>query len=237
VKKISDEEMRRYYLANLNCLDDNIGRLLDVLEDLKLVENTLIIFISDNGGEPLTGANNRPLCGSKYTMHEGGIRVPFIISWPKNLPQGIVYEHRVSALDIVPTCIEAAGIKTIDPRHFDGANMIKSIQKNIPTKAAKNPLYFKFGKHWAIIDDKWKLVYTDDYNPLKRPITSQILLGNHNNRIALFDLENDPAERFNLIDLETHIARDLKEKFEKWLDSMRSDHQNYQFSDGHTKAF
>lgn len=231
VKDISDEEMRRYYLANLNCLDDNIGRLLDVLEKLNLKENTLIIFMSDNGGEPLAGANNLPLSGSKYTMYEGGIRVPFAMSWPEKLPAGKVYSHRISALDIVPTCIEAAGVQNAGNSRFDGASLIFPILNDKPSPAVQNPLFFRFEKHYAVIDDDWKLVYTEDYNPVDRPITSQILLGSSNNQLALFNLSKDAGERNNLIEEEPAIAEDLKEKFSIWLSTMKDDYQNYVFSE------
>jgi arylsulfatase A-like enzyme len=230
VNKITDEEMRRYYLANLNCLDDNIGRLLNTLEELKIAENTFILFISDNGGEPLSGANNLPLCGSKYTMYEGGIRVPFMLSWPGKLPENTTYQYRVSALDIVPTCLEAAGIKNAGSDEFDGTSLLQPVRENVPSPASKVPLFFKFGEHFAVIDGSWKLVFTEDYNPENRPITSQILLGSSNNTPALFNLQDDPSERINLINQHPSVARELESKFKDWLEIMREGRENYSFN-------
>ena len=229
VGDISDEGKRKLYLANLNCLDDNIGRLLDELEQQGLMENTLVLLISDNGGEPLTGANNLPLCGSKYTMHEGGIRVPFIISWPKSLPKGKLYEHRVSALDIVPTCLQTAGIVPNDTIDLDGSSLIDPIVKDEPSAKAQEPLCFKFGNQWAIIDQGWKLVYAEDYNPGWRPITSQILLGANSGKVALYNLNEDNGERNNLIEIEVEKAKELQQKFDNWLEQMKADHQHYSF--------
>ncbi|MEE4116509.1 MAG: sulfatase-like hydrolase/transferase [Marinilabiliaceae bacterium] len=229
VGKISDEEKRKLYLANLNCLDDNIGRLLDSLENLDLLENTMILLISDNGGEPLTGANNLPLSGSKYTMHEGGIRVPFIVSWPSKLPEGILYSHRVSGMDIVPTCLEAAGIIPDQSTSFDGSSIIDPLKENLPSEKAENPLYFKFGNQWAIIDKGWKLVYAEDYNPENRPITSQIRLGANSGKVALYNLNNDIGERNNLIEDEPEMANELQQKFDLWLKEMKNNHDKYKF--------
>ncbi len=229
VGKITDEEKRKLYLANLNCLDDNIGRLLNTLEELSLHENTLIIMVSDNGGEPLTGANNLPLSGSKYTMHEGGIRVPFIISWPKFLPKEKLYQHRVSALDIFPTCLEAAGITPNDSLTFDGNSLIDPIRNDVPSQMAEKPLCFKFGEQWAIIDKDWKLVYAEDYNPENRPITSQIRLGANSGKVALYNLNEDIGERNNLIEIEPKKAKELQQKFDWWLKKMKADHPNYVF--------
>jgi arylsulfatase A-like enzyme len=232
VGKITDEGKRKLYLANLNCLDDNIGRLLDSLEKLGLLENTLVVMISDNGGEPLTGANNLPLSGSKYTMHEGGIRVPFIVSWPKVFPKGKLYQHRVSAMDIVPTCLEAAGIKTDESTLFDGASLIQAIEKDIPSKGHEKPLCFKFGNQWAIVDNGWKLVYAEDYNPKNRPITSQIQLGANSGKVAMYNLNEDIGERNNLIEQEAEKAKELQQKFDLWMQEMKADHENYQFWKG-----
>ena len=229
VGKITDEDKRKLYLANLNCLDDNIGRLLDALEKQDLLENTLIILISDNGGEPLTGANNLPLSGSKYTMHEGGIRVPFIVSWPNVLPKGKFYQHRVSAMDIVPTCLEAAGITPDESIKFDGNSLIQPIEKNVPSARSEKPLCFKFGNQWAIIDKGWKLVYAEDYNPQNRPITSQIRLGANSGKVALYNLNEDIGERINLIETKSEKANELQQKFDAWLIEMKEDHSNYKF--------
>lgn len=229
VGEITDEGKRNLYLANLNCLDDNIGRLLDVMEEHGLLENTLILLISDNGGEPLTGANNLPLSGSKYTMHEGGIRVPFIVSWPEALPKGNLYQHRVTAMDIVPTCLDAAGISSADSIDFDGGSLLDVVVANKPSPKAQEPLCFKFAKQWAIIDQGWKLVLATDYNPRWRPITSQIQLGANSGVLALYNLKEDVGERNNLINDYPDKASELEQKFNIWLNEMKTSHKEYSF--------
>src|SRR5690606_15491730 len=94
---IGDEDMRKYYLANLNCLDDNIGRLLDAMKQEGLDKETLIIFISDNGGAPLTGANNAPLTAGKYSLWEGGIKNRMAVVWPGKIKGGTIESNYVSA--------------------------------------------------------------------------------------------------------------------------------------------
>ncbi|UCS91760.1 sulfatase-like hydrolase/transferase [Echinicola marina] len=227
VGKISDEEMRKYFLANLNCLDDNIGRLLDALEAAGNMENTMILLVSDNGGEPLAGANNLPLSGSKYTMHEGGIRVPMILSWPNGLPKEKDYNHRVSTLDIFPTFMEAAGIDIPKDAALDGSSLIAPIKENKASKSAKDPLFFQFGNQWAVIDQNYKLVFANDYNPKNRPITSQIMLGAHPGKVALYNLEADPGERQNLIEQDSLRAQEMQSLRENWLQGMKGKYGNY----------
>ena len=116
--EISNEEMRKYYLANLNCLDDNIGRVIDALDEAALSDNTVILFFSDNGAPPTTGAQALPLAGSKFTIWEGGIRIPFILARPGDPHAGEIWDQPIITLDLVPTCLEAAGIES--PGNLDG---------------------------------------------------------------------------------------------------------------------
>ena len=117
------DEKRRLYAAMINAVDDGVGRLLRALRDLKLESDTLVFFLSDNGGPTaVTHASNAPLRGAKGQVYEGGIRVPFIARWPGRLPAGKLYHHPVSSLDIFPTAAAVAGAKP--PAALDGVNLL-----------------------------------------------------------------------------------------------------------------
>ena len=210
---INDEDMRRYYLANLNCLDDNVGRLLDTLERLGLGDNTLLVFFSDNGGSPLTGADNRPLRGSKYLLWEGGLRVPFMMRWPGRLPEGQCYSHRVSTLDILPTCLEAAAVET--PGELDGTSMLTVVQEDTVAPSAQTPLFWQFQKQYAVRDGDWKLVKAPDA-PGRQP-TSRFISGPiAANRGQLFNLVEDPSEQHDMYDESPEIAERLEVLYRSW---------------------
>lgn len=214
---IGDEAMRRYYLANLNCLDDNVGRLLDTLDQLDLCDNTLLILFSDNGGSPLTAADNRPLRGSKYLLWEGGIRVPFIVRWPKRLPKGETYHHRVSTLDIVPTCLEAAG--AVVPGGLDGAGMLGAIGQGIPAPSADEPMFWRFQNQYAVRNRDWKLVKSNDTTD--RQPSSRFLDGPASGDTPqLFNLEDDASEQHNLYGNHPDVVQQLEELYRRWWESM-----------------
>lgn len=216
---ISDEEMRKYYLANLNCLDDNIGRLLDRLDDLGLTENTLVIFFGDNGGSPLTGANNRPLRGGKYIMFEGGLRVPVMLRWPGYFKAGGEYRYPFSTLDILPSVCEAAGLPQPEPR--DGESFLTAVKENKPAPGGTKPLFWKFQINWAVRDGDWKLVKTRDQQ--RRQPTSQILGGPPTNEEpALFNLRDDPSEQNNVIAEHPEVAARLQKLYDEWWQEMQN---------------
>jgi arylsulfatase A-like enzyme len=213
---IGDEEMRKYYLANLNCLDDQIGRLLDALERLGLEENTLVVFSSDNGGAPEGGGNNRPLRGSKYTVFEGGIRVPFMVRWPRMLPRGKVYPYRVSTLDILPTCLEAAVGKQIgEDAGLDGASFLQAVRFGKPSPTEGRPLFWSFRERWAVIDGDWKLMQNPGttVEPTSEIITSGDLA---DKKPVLFNLSKDPSEQHDRSEQNPNVVRRLKWLFEEW---------------------
>jgi len=116
---------RRIFAAMLAQLDDNIGRLLATLERNGVAENTLIVFLSDNGGATaeLTSSNH-PLRGGKGDLWEGGVRVPFLISWPQRLPRDATFDAPVSALDVFDTALAASGIATDSLPSRDGVDLL-----------------------------------------------------------------------------------------------------------------
>ncbi len=116
---------RRTYAAMVAVMDEQIGRVLDALRRSGIESNTLVMFLSDNGGP--TGVNassNEPFRGAKGQVYEGGIRVPFVLAWPGRLPAGVVYEHPVSSLDLAPTMAALAGATMPTGRPMDGVNLM-----------------------------------------------------------------------------------------------------------------
>jgi arylsulfatase A-like enzyme len=128
VAHIKDEK-RRTYAAMVCAMDAAIGSVLKKLDATQQTENTLIFFVSDNGGPNLaakSGTNftdNAPLRGAKGSLYEGGVRVPFLVSWPSRIKPGL-YEQPVIALDFLPTSLAAAGAKESIPTNLDGVNLI-----------------------------------------------------------------------------------------------------------------
>ena len=120
---VVDEDVRMY-MRMVHSLDQNIGRLLAALEESAKRNNTIIFFLSDNGGTDGRPANNGTLKGGKGSLYEGGIRVPFVASWPARWPQGTTYAPMVISLDIAATAMELAGAAVVDEeRPLDGVNL------------------------------------------------------------------------------------------------------------------
>jgi arylsulfatase A-like enzyme len=214
---ISDSNMRKYYRAHLRAFDDQIGRLLDALQANGQLQNTLIVYLSDNGGEALTGANNRPLSGSKYTIFEGGLRVPMMMSWPGRVPSGLLYTHVTSAVDLAPTMLESAGVEAQGP--LRGTSLLKPMLENQPVVAGPRTLCWRFNTFWAIRHGDWKLMYSE--KGTAAPHTSQIVFNEAAvGKVALFNLAADPGETTDLAestDLAVQtIKADLQTRFNAW---------------------
>lgn len=206
---IQDEDMRKFYKANLNCLDDNIGRVLDALEEQGLKDNTLIVFISDNGGSPITGANNSPLSAGKYSLWEGGIRVPMAICWAGQIEAGKVQRNYVSATDILPTIAEAVGIELTDET-IDGKSLLNSEDN------ADRLLVWKWGSTWAVRKGAWKLTNTNEQWGKGRPSNYYIKPISNDKTLKLFNLEEDAGERNNLAEQMPTKLSELKAEYENW---------------------
>ena len=202
--RITADEMRRYYLANLNCLDDNIGRLLHALEEHQLAENTHIVFFSDNGGAPTNGAWNLPLSGAKFSLWEGGIRVPFILSRPGDPHAGEIWDDTVSSLDIVPTILDIADIPL--PERLDGQIIPKCRSGFEETRN----LFWRFNNSYAVRSGDWKLLHNGTVSG-RKPTHGIINRPGLTKGTRLFNLKADPGE-----------SRDLSKKHPKVLQRLRS---------------
>lgn len=205
---IQDEDMRKFYLANLNCLDDNIGRVLDALKENGLEKNTLVVFISDNGGSPITGANNAPLTAGKYSLWEGGIRVPMAICWPGKVEAGKVENRYVSATDILPTLTDAAGLQLSD-KSVDGVSLLHPDPERF--------LVWRWGNTWAVRKGNWKLTNSNEQWGKGRPSNQYVKPISNDLSLKLFDLDADPGERTNLINRLPEKAKELNADYEDWM--------------------
>ena len=198
------DERRDSYLARLASLDEGIGVVLAALKRNGVYDNTLVFFLSDNGGTG-AGADMGILRGGKGSFYEGGIRVPFIVSWPRQLPAGKVCSEPIISLDVLPTAVAVAGGELPKDRIIDGHNMIPALLGKID-----GPLHKAFfwtyadPATWAVRRGKWKLVCIDD-------------------RLKLYDLESDIAEKMDLAKQDPDLVRELKEAYVAWNKGLKQE--------------
>ena len=200
---------KRVYAAMVSALDDGVGTVVATLKQDGLYQNTLIVFLSDNGcaGYNHGACSNAPLSGYKRWLAEGGIRVPYIVSWPGHLPAGRVDHRQVSSLDILPTAAAVAGAKLPTDRVYDGVNLLPYLTGG--NGAVPNPrLYWRDGVDFAMRDAALKLWIAaiapkgaeDDTSEFRMRGKKQIVpaLGPEGQHSMLFDLSQDIGEQHNL---------------------------------------
>lgn len=210
-----EDPMRRACLAQTAALDDAIGAVLAKVRTAKLEEDTLIFFLSDNGGAigkfAANGAKNTPLRGSKGDTWEGGIRVPFLVQWTGNLPAGKVYTQPVVQLDIGPTALAAAGVAVKPDWKLDGINLLPFLDGK--EKSSPHPaLYWRFGEQMAIRMDDWKLVRAD--------LAPDKQFGNVAKEPMLFNLANDMGEQKDLAASMPERVKEMQRAWDKWNETL-----------------
>ncbi|RME71110.1 MAG: sulfatase [Verrucomicrobia bacterium] len=155
------DEKRRIYAAMVHAVDRGVGRIVDALEETGQLENTLIVFFSDNGGKLTLGANNGPLRDGKGSTHEGGWRVPMFFHWPREIPAGARCDDPVSALDFYPTFAALAGAAIPEGKDLDGVNLWPVVAQG-RSPAPARPLFVlrhRKGYHDAgVRQGRWKAV-------------------------------------------------------------------------------
>ena len=200
-----DDAATRIYAAMVASLDDSVGAVVAALEREGLRDDTLIVFLSDNGcaGYVANACSNAPLRGFKRHFHEGGIRVPFIVSWPNGVPEGGVFRHTASSLDLMDTFLAAAGHGEVSD---DSVSLIPYLD-GTHVGAPHDYLFWRAGPNWAVRDQRWKLISynrTDftrqDLDPTGRlaPPEGGWPYDSPKGQITLlYDLTNDPSETVN----------------------------------------
>lgn len=200
------DEGRRTYAAMVHAMDAAIGEVMARLENTKQKDNTLVFFVSDNGGPDLSArtgkpcfTDNAPLRGSKGQVYEGGVRVPFLVSWPAKLKPG-VYDRPVISLDILPTAVAVAGGMLPEDRSFDGVNLLPHLlgeARESPHKA----LFWRSGGPggtYAARSGDWKYVRAGKSAP------------------ELYQLAVDIGESKNLAAEKPEVLAELQGAIESW---------------------
>jgi arylsulfatase A-like enzyme len=191
------EPKRKTYAAMLSALDDAVGAILETVRKKGIDDNTLIIFLSDNGGPPQANAScNKPLSGAKGTVQEGGVRVPFLIQWPDRISGGRVSDVPVISLDILATCLSAAHGEVPSNRMIDSADLLPYIRGK--TGSPHKALFWKFHQNAAIRQGKWKLIKNDD------------------GTTRLYNLSKDIAEEHDLAPENPKRVNEMSDLLRKW---------------------
>ncbi len=199
-----DDKLRRTYAAMVSAVDDGVGRVLDTLDQLELADDTLVFFLSDNGGASNNGSRNTPLRANKGTVYEGGMRVPFAFRWTGSIPSGIDYDNPVSSMDMLGTMAVLTGVEIASDRPLDGVNLIPYLNGSNPGQPHDVLFWQMFDKDHAVI----------------RQGHDKLVDLNKENQTELYDLSNDKGESENLLSTNPKKADSLQEQLDQWTSQL-----------------
>jgi len=228
------DSLRNVYGGMMTAMDRNVGKVIDKLDALGLTDNTIVVFLNDNGGgghdelfaeHSRNYADNFPFKGFKTDLYEGGIRTPFIMKWPGRIKQGSTFEPMVSSMDVYPTVVEAAGL-TLPDQHIDGVNLLQYLDESTdqtlhPWLCWQNRSWYPHGSRTfktpnnrvhkqAIRKDHWKLIrYQVDIDSLDVLPPWQ-----------LYDLSKDIGETNDVSAQNPGIVKEMSAIFTDWRNSM-----------------
>ena len=202
IKNVTGDKKRDTLMAMIKHLDLGVGEIVNSLKRHDLFDNTLLIFLTDNGGSGAMSANNAPLRGFKQMDYEGGVHVPFVVSWPDQLKAGKKCDVPMWSIDLFATALDAAGLPMPKDKALDGKSILPALKGK--TDKLHDELYWSSagekGK-WAIRSGNWKMVA-------------------EKKRIELFDLKKDLSEKTDLAAKHPKVVSELTAKYNAWLDEM-----------------
>ena len=196
---VTREARTRNYRAAVTCMDAAIGKMLDVLDKQGVLDDTIVIFLSDNGGSG--GADNAPLRGHKGQTWEGGIRVPCLVRWPGgNIPAGKVSDQFLTSLEILPSLVAVTGAVVPENIVLDGFDWWDVLRGD--AKSPRREMFWKRKNQLAARVDNWKWV----------DMGSQVG--------GLFDLSNDIGEQNDLSEARPEVLKMVKARYTNWIREM-----------------
>jgi arylsulfatase A-like enzyme len=197
------DPVKRTYAAMIKSLDDQVGRLLQYVDSLGIADNTIIFFLSDNGGAVYNGTtDNTPYRGGKLTNFEGGIKIPFMMEWKGHINPGTVYNYPVISLDIFATVASTIGIDLPTDRKYDGVDLVPYVNGQVKT-APHQALYWRSEFNKAIRKGDWKLIVNE-----------------YDNTSQLYDLAIDSTEMNNLSMQKPEVVKQLTGDLDGWEQEM-----------------
>lgn len=205
--KVKDEKLARYCGA-VTCMDEAIGEILKLLDDRRIAAETLVMFLSDNGGSGNGG--NAPLKGSKSTMWEGGLRVPFLARWPGRLPAGRVTDEFLTSLELAPTMLAATGAKAASEVTLDGFDMLPILRGE--RKSPRKEMFWQRRGDKAARFENWKWLESARGS-------------------GLYDLSRDIGEANDLSQEKPEVLRMMRSKFAGWREEMDASEPRGPFRD------
>jgi arylsulfatase A len=207
-KPVVDGQKNPVYAAMVESMDKTVGILMNTLEDHNLLENTIVIFLSDNGG--LIGStDNSPLRSGKGYPYEGGIRIPMIVSWKGKISAGSVCDLPVSTIDVMPTICALTGIP-LPGNKIDGRDLSPALSGE---KITKVPLYWHFPHYRGTDVVPYSIIRDGDWKLIKRY---------EGKTFELYNLEDDLSEQTDLADKNPELVRKLNLMLEKWIKETQS---------------
>jgi arylsulfatase A-like enzyme len=216
------------YAGMIASLDHSVGRVLALLDELKLSENTLVIFTSDNGGvggyvrEGIRQANgitdNAPLRSGKGSLYEGGIRVPWIARWPGKITAGGTSSVPIISVDIYPTLLELAGAAAPKNQPLDGVSLVSCLTSGGKTAPQREALYWHFPGYLGAGQNAWRTTPAGAIRAGDWKLQEFFEDG----RIELYNLKDDLSEKTNLAAKMPEKAKELKEKLSAWRASVKA---------------
>ncbi len=207
---------RNLYCAFVSTLDERIGRLLEMVKSLGLEEDTIVVFQSDHGHSTeerafFGGGNSGPYRGAKFSMVEGGLRVPAMIAWPGKLPKGEVRGQLAHSCDWLPTLAELSGVKLVNP-DIDGKSLVPVI-KSASAPTPHQVVHWQTGKgknaQWAVRQGPWKLMGNVRD-------TAGEALSEADKKLFLANLERDVSEKSNLAADNPEVVVRLQKLRDEW---------------------